>query len=93
MKIRKLSLLVSLAVASAFAMTGCNGYDTDYHGDSVRAEDSHNFLGIVKTAPNSYGYVDDSASIILDTESLWCRRDFSGAKVTLFWGAISVRDY
>ncbi|MCD8284034.1 MAG: hypothetical protein LUD39_06740 [Opitutae bacterium] len=93
MKISKLSLVAPFAAAFALAATGCNGWDTDYHGESVRAEHAHNVLGIIDVSPGSYGYIDDSQTVVLDTDSLWCRRDFSGAKILLFWGAISIRDY
>ncbi len=81
------------ALAAVFALSGCNGFDTDYKGDSVRAETEHNFLGIIKTTSGSYGYVDEASTIMLNTDELWCRRDFTGAKVTLFWGAITICDY
>lgn len=89
---RKISLIAS-AAALAFALSGCNAYDTDYHGSNVCAEPAHNFLGIVKTNPNSYRYVDEASTIILDTDELWCRRDFSGSDTSLFWGLINIRDY
>ncbi len=89
---RKFSLIAS-AIALAFAFTGCNGYDTDYHGNNVNAEASHNFMGIVKTNPGSYRYVNEAATIIIDTDELWCRRDFSGSDTSLFWGLINIRDY
>lgn len=88
---RKLSLIASALALVVF--TGCNGYDTDYHGTNVSAEASHNFMGIVKTNPNSYRYVDEASTIVVDTDELWCRRDFSGSDTSLFWGLINIRDY
>lgn len=92
MIIRKISLIAS-AAALAFALAGCHSYDTDYHGTNVSAEASHNFLGIVKTNPNSYRYLDETTSIVIDTDELWCRRDFGGSDTSLFWGLIHIRDY
>lgn len=92
MKILNIALMTSAATL-ALALTGCNGYDTDYHGDAVRAETSHNVLGIVKTNPDSYRYIDDSSTVIVNTDDLWCRRDFSGSNTSLLWGLINICDY
>ena len=92
MNIRNITLIAS-AAALATVFTGCHGYDTDYHGNAVRAEAAHNVMGIVKTNPDSYRYVDEAESIVLDTNELWCRRDYSGQNISLFWGLISIRDY
>ncbi|MGN0835315.1 MAG: hypothetical protein ACI4QA_05765 [Candidatus Spyradosoma sp.] len=90
--IKKISLIAS-AAALALAFAGCHAYDTDYHGSNVSAEASHNFLGIVKTNPDSYRYLDEASTIVINTDDLWCRRDFSGSDTSLFWGLINIRDY
>lgn len=89
---RKISLIAS-AITLAFALSGCYAYDTDYHGTNVSAETAHNFMGIVKTNPNSYRYVDEASTIVINTDELWCQRDFSGSDTSLFWGLINIRDY
>lgn len=88
----KLAVLSSALAATAL-FVGCAGHDTDYKGPGVSAEASHNILGIVKTNPGSYRYVEESSSIVIRTEDLWCRRDFSGDNVSLFWGLININDY
>ena len=35
----------------------------------------------------------DTESLVIRTEDLWCRRDFSGDNVSLFWGLINICDY
>lgn len=92
MKYLKLAVLSSV-VATTALFSGCVGHDTAYKGPGVTAEASHNFLGIVKTNPGSYRYVDDAGSIVIRTEDLWCRRDFSGDNVSLFWGLVNINDY
>jgi len=92
MKYLKLALL-GFTVATAAFLSGCVGHDTDYKGASVSAEASHNFLGIVKTNPSSYRYVEPSDSLVLRTDELWCRRDFSGDNISLFWGLVNICDY
>lgn len=92
MKYLKLAVLSSVIAAAAFS-SGCAGYDTDYKGPGVTAETSHNFLGIVKTNPGSYRNVDLSTTLLIRTEDLWCRRDFSGDNISLFWGLININDY
>ncbi len=92
MKHLKLAVLSS-TVAAAALLAGCAGHDTDYKGLGVSAEPSHNLLGIIKTHPASYRHVENDGSIVIRTEDLWCRRDFSGDNVTLLWGLVNICDY
>lgn len=85
--------ILSSALVAATLLGGCAGYDTDDTGSGVVIEPSHNFLGIVKTNPGSYRYVEDAGSIVIRTDELWCRRDFSGDNISLFWGLININDY
>ena len=90
--LRPLALGIS-AIATAVAFSACgNTYDTDYHGQSVQMETSHNFLGIIKTAPGSYIPGDSAVSVVLNADELCARRDVSGNHVSLFWGAITFTD-
>ena len=82
--------LASLLAASA--LVGCHTYDTPNHGKAVSLEPSHNFLGIIKTEPNSYAPVN-KASINLGTNELFTHRTTSGDRYTLLWGAITITDY
>lgn len=92
MKYLKLAIIASVLAATA-SFTGCTGYDTDYKGPGVSVEPSHNALGIATTRPDSYRYVDPASTLIIRTEDLWCRRDYSGDNVSLLWGLINVCDY
>lgn len=92
MKHLKLAVL-STFVAAAAGLAGCAGHDTDYKGPGVSAETSHNFLGVVKTNPASYRYIDEPGTLVIRTEDLWCRRDFSGDNVSLLWGLVNICDY
>lgn len=93
MKYLKLAFIGSAFAAAAF-LSGCAGYDTNYKGAGVSAEPSHNIvLGIVKTYPKSYRYVDSSNSLILRTDEIWGRRNFSGTDVSLFWDLVNICDY
>lgn len=90
---KSLTLAVLSSALAALCLSGCAGHDTDYKGPGVAAESSHNFIGLVKTNPNSYRYVEDCGTIHIRTEDLWCRRDFSGNNLSLFWGLINISDY
>jgi hypothetical protein len=93
MKHTRSFLLLALAGAATAAFSGCGQpYDTDHYGRSAQVEPSHNFLGIVKTAPGSYAPVA-LTTIPLHSNEVSARRDFSGTNVSLFWGAITFADY
>ncbi len=82
----------SPAFASLLLLAGCTTYVTPYHAKSVAAEPSHNFFGIVKTEPASYGY-NSGTKVNLSTNEIMARRNSSGDRVTLLWGAITISDY
>ncbi len=82
----------SFAFASLLLLAGCTTYDTPYHGKGVSAEPTHNFFGIMKTEPKSYGY-NSSAQVNLSTNDIMARRNNTGDRVTLLWGAITISDY
>ncbi len=85
--------LSTAVIATAIAFSACgNTYDTDYHGQSVRIEPSHNFLGIVKTYPGSYLPGDNTSSVTVNMDELVARRDVTGNNVSLFWGALTFTD-
>lgn len=92
MKYLKLAVLSSV-IAAAAGLSGCAGHDTPYKGPGVSNEPSHNLLGVITTYPSSYRFVNDTESLVIRTEDLWCRRDFSGDNVSLFWGLINICDY
>ena len=85
--------LSTAVIAAAIAFSACgNTHDTDYHGQSVQIEPSHNFLGIIKTYPGSYLPGDTAAGVVVNMDELIARRDVSGTNVSLFWGALTLTD-
>ena len=84
-------LTLATLIVSA-AMVGCTSYDTPHHNRNVSLEPAHNFLGIVKVEPSSYG-ASEKATIGLSLNELASRRSGSGDRVTLLWGAITLTDY
>ncbi len=55
-------------------------------------EPAHNFLGVVKVEPGSYGAINNS-TVRLKMDDFYSRRTNSGDRVTLLWGAITLTDY
>lgn len=86
---------LTLAVLSAAVavLAGCAGHDTAYKGPGVTAEPAHNLVGAIKLNPSSYRYIDETGSVVLRTDELWCRRDFTGTNITLLWGLVHIADY
>lgn len=85
--------LSTAVIATAIAFSACgNTYDTDYHGQSVQIEPSHNFLGIIKTSPGSYLPGEQASGVVVNMDELVARRNVSGNQVSLFWGALTFTD-
>lgn len=84
-------LALATLLASA-AMVGCTSYDTPHRNRNVSLEPAHNFMGIVKVEPNSYA-PSERATVGLSLNELASRRNNSGDRVTLLWGAITLTDY
>lgn len=85
----------SLALATLVAATGlvgCSSYDTPHHNRNVSLEPAHNFLGIIKVEPGAYS-ASERATIPLNMNEIITRRNNSGDRVTLLWGAITLTDY
>ncbi len=82
---RNLLVLVSLA-ATALVFTGCDS------GRAAMAPKEANVLGAVTYQAESYAPTSP-ASFTIRTDELYAREDFSGDKVTLLWGLITIKDY
>jgi len=52
----------------------------------------HNFLGIVEVESETNA-LSNKATIGLNLGELYGRRNTSGDRVTLFWGAVTLTDY
>ncbi|MBT64549.1 MAG: hypothetical protein CML13_15225 [Puniceicoccaceae bacterium] len=84
MRIKILALL-SLSLA-ALAFTGCDG------GTAQMAPKEANLLGIASIERESYENAG-VATFAVSTDELYSRKNFSGDKVTLLWGLITLQDY
>lgn len=81
----KLVTLLALSLA-AFVMTGCD------KGQSQMGPRETNLLGAVKIQKENYSPAGINTSAI-STDELYARQNFSGDKVTLLWGLITLKDY
>ena len=84
--------LALVPLLAATALVGCSSYDTPTHNGNVSMEPAHNFLGIIKVEPASYGEVN-KATVHLKMNDFVSRRANSGDRITLLWGAITITDY
>lgn len=80
--------LVSLLVLSSFAllMTGCD------KGRSQMGHRETQLLGVAKLEKSNYT-PSGINTVDVETDELYSRKNFSGDKVTLFWGLITLKDY
>ncbi len=84
--------LALVTLLAATALVGCSSYDAPTHNGNVSLEPAHNFLGIVKVEPGSYGEVSNT-TVHLSMNDFVSRRANSGDRITLLWGAITITDY
>jgi len=85
--------LFALAGIAAAGLAGCGeAYDSATYSPEVQIEPAHNFLGILKTSPGSY-VAHDPDTVPLSTRDISATRLYSGTRVELFWGAITLTDY
>ncbi len=81
----KILALLSIA-ASAFLFSGCDG------GHAQMGPEETNVLGIAKIEKESYAPTGP-ATFAISTDELYTRKNFSGDKVTLLWGLVTLKDY
>jgi hypothetical protein len=84
MRIKILALL-SLSSA-ALVFTGCDG------GSAQMGSKEANVLGIAKVEKEVYSPTSP-ATFEVSTDELYTRENYSGDKVTLLWGLITLKDY
>ena len=75
-----------LIAASASLFSGCQS-----NHSQIGPQES-NLLGIVKVEKAAYTPTGPN-TFAIHTDELYTRRDFSGDKVTLLWGLITIKDY
>lgn len=81
----KLFTLLALLSAALF-LSGCD------RGQSQMGKREANLLGIAKVEKDNYT-PSELTSFAVSTDELYKRKNFSGDKVTLFWGLITLKDY
>lgn len=81
----KLLVLFSLAT-SAFLFTGCDG------GRAAMGPKEAHVLGIADYRSDSYAPTGPN-TFAVSTDELYSRENYSGKKVTLFWGLVTLKDY
>lgn len=83
----RFKLVSLLAIAfTAFFFTACD------KGQSQMGPRETNILGAVKVQKENYT-PSGVATTAVSTDELYTRNNFSGDKVTLFWGLITLKDY
>ncbi|HBM85685.1 MAG TPA: hypothetical protein DD423_02685 [Opitutae bacterium] len=79
----KIIALLSLAI-SALVFSGCSSA-------SMGSKEA-NILGLVKYQKADYS-PSSSTTFAIHTNELGPRRNFSGDKLTLLWGLVTIKDY
>lgn len=75
-----------LITASASLFSGCKSNHVQM------GPQGSNLLGIVKVEKAVYTPTSPT-TVVVQTDEIYDRRDFSGDKVTLLWGLITLKDY
>ena len=84
MRIKILALL-SLSFA-ALVFTGCDG------GTAQMGPKEASILGVASIEKESYEPTGPN-TFALSTDELYSRKNYSGDKVTLLWGLVTIKDY
>lgn len=82
-------LIILLALITSFSFVGCVN-DPTY--ESEYAPKQRNFLGIIKSSDQDY-VSPKPTTVSVSTRELYSPTNFSGEKVTLLWGLITITDY
>jgi hypothetical protein len=86
---RMTKLIGLLGILSVALLTGCASKSKQAE---VYKDRDFNFLGIVKSQPANYTQ-SPSYSFALSSDEVVSTNTFSGDKVTLLWGLITLKDY
>jgi Rieske Fe-S protein len=81
----KVFALLALFVAT-LSMTGCD------KGRAQMGPRETNLLGVAKIQKENYTPTGET-TFAISTDELYNRRNFSGDKVTLLWGLVTLKDY
>ena len=84
MRINLVTLLALLTAALTF--TGCD------KGQAQMGAREANLLGVAKVERENYGPTGPT-TFAVHTDELYKRKNFSGDRVTLLWGLVTLKDY
>jgi len=84
MRIKLVSLL-ALSIA-AFCLSGCD------QGRAQMGQREANLLGIAKYQEDDFGPTGRD-TFAIHTDELYSRKNFSGDRVSLLWGLVTLKDY
>jgi len=79
-------LAILLTATSALIFTGCDG------GRAQMGPKDTNVLGIVSIQPESYTSTGPG-TIPVSTDELYDRNNYSGNRISLLWGLVTIKDY
>ncbi|MFP4068739.1 MAG: hypothetical protein ACOCVJ_03070 [Verrucomicrobiota bacterium] len=86
MRIKHLAL--STLALSALAFSGCY---TD-SGTTQMGKEESNLLGVYKFQGDDYSPAGPN-TFAVSTDEIYTRNNYSGDKVTLLWGLVTLKDY
>ncbi|WP_146209377.1 hypothetical protein [Coraliomargarita sinensis] len=81
----KIVTLLALSTAALW-FTGCD------QGRAQMGSRESNLLGIAKIEKDNYGPTTAN-TFAVHTDELYKRKNFSGDRVTLLWGLVTLKDY
>ena len=83
------SFAIVCLLASMFIFSACSSN----HSTTKSAKcNGANFLGIINYQPGSYAPTGPN-TFAINTSELYTRRNFSGDRLSLFWGFLEIKDY
>lgn len=87
-KLAPLLAVSTLAVCSAIFTSGC----ARDRGQAQMGTRETNMFGVVKVERESYAHTAPT-TFAVSTDELYKRKNFSGDKMTLLWGLVTLKDY
>ena len=84
---RKILLLTLLITVN---LVGC--FHRSHYQPKKYTDKSYHFLGLMKVEPASFDRSDDTL-LSIHSDDFSSQDHYSGDKISLFWGLISIKDY
>ncbi|HKK18843.1 MAG TPA: hypothetical protein VJ952_09210 [Opitutales bacterium] len=79
-------ILLAFSIVALGLLSGCD------RGQAQMGKREANLLGVAKVERESYGHTGPN-TFAVHTDELYKRKNFSGDKVTLLWGLVTLKDY